>query len=255
MFSLLLPTMADATSSALLGINYAASATTISNECARVARTRQVDVPSPPRATSRMLDSVLRRRAAYASATLVTPPPLPLLLLSLPPLFAASADVAAAATGCICSCRSCGDGVDMASSACRLRERGASAPCRRGAEAGAMFSLLLPTMADATSSALLGINYAASATTISNECARVARTRQMLDSVLRRRAAYASATLVTPPPLPLLLLSLPPLFAASADVAAAATGCICSCRSCGDGVDMASSACRLRERGASAPCR
>ncbi|BAS90476.1 Os04g0561350 [Oryza sativa Japonica Group] len=77
-----------------------------------------------------MLDSVLRRRAAYASATLVAPPPLLLLLLSLPPLFAASAAVAAAATGCIYSCRSCGDGVDMASSACRLRERGASAPCR-----------------------------------------------------------------------------------------------------------------------------
>lgn len=77
-----------------------------------------------------MLDSVLRRRAAYASATLVAPPPLPLLLLSLPPLFAASATVAAAATGCIYSCRLCGDGVDMASSACRLRERGASAPCR-----------------------------------------------------------------------------------------------------------------------------
>uniref|UniRef100_A0A0E0H494 Uncharacterized protein n=1 Tax=Oryza nivara TaxID=4536 RepID=A0A0E0H494_ORYNI len=48
--------MAVATSSALLGINYAASATTISNERARVARTRQVDVPSPPRATSRVLE-------------------------------------------------------------------------------------------------------------------------------------------------------------------------------------------------------
>ena len=56
MFSLLLPTMADAMSSALLGINYAASATTISNERARVARTRQVDVPSPPRATTRVLE-------------------------------------------------------------------------------------------------------------------------------------------------------------------------------------------------------
>nr|AAK51587.1 Hypothetical protein [Oryza sativa Japonica Group] len=116
-----------------------------------------------------------------------------------------------------------------------------------------MFLPLLPATADATSSALLGINYAASATTVGNGRASAARTRQ---------AAYASATLVALPPgeraaAALAAAAAVALAAAAAALAAnaAAAGCCRGCRSCGDSTGMASSTCSLRERGALAPCR
>nr|ABB47101.1 hypothetical protein LOC_Os10g16620 [Oryza sativa Japonica Group] len=122
----------------------------VGNNCRQRTRFRSSNStsrwPSPPRTTSacsstsspyRMLDSVLRRRAAYASATLVALPPgeraaAALAAAAAVALAAAAAALAAnaAAAGCCRGCRSCGDSTGMASSTCSLRERGALAPCR-----------------------------------------------------------------------------------------------------------------------------